>query len=718
MTSLKLCIIGKYPPIQGGVSRQMYWLARCCAELGHEVHYITNAEEVELEYRMYIPPAERSQLECSFENGGFVKLHTTRRLPRTHYIPYTNPFVSKLAALAFDVVKRYGCSFIYTSYLEPYGFAGALASQWTGLPYSVQHAGSDVGRLAQISERQSAYLELIRNADLVIASNSMVRPLLSVEVEPEKLFTKMPGYLPGDYFTSQGTVLDIAQLLDDVKDTGYSSPISSSHVFDPSKPTIGLYGKTGQFKGTSELIQALAQLKREGNDFNFVAVCGTQGQRVKEFQIEIKDNEIEDRTYLLPYIPHWLIPQFIRACTAVCFLENRFPILIHKPQVPREVLACGRCLILSQEIRDKQLNRDDFIDRENYLLILDPQNIQYLASTLKWVIENPETALNIGTKGNLLYKGNNNISVYQDLIDRIKEVTESKIETIMSLAEFQRLSLKLYTNSSFQRLLQDNAENVLQGYDLSQRERETLTKLASMQPSLQKFTESLYRKKFNFLWKQFGTVNQYFSFIEKELFSFFKETYDFESRSSTQEVDYFAELLTSFAKHSDMSLPHCFAEIVKYDRTTRHAVLLPSTNQTFARINETSSVQEFESLDYFVKSASIIIETFRYHLVSLHQEASPETMKKEEHTLVFVPSLEGLVADVHDIPPTIQYMLQKAEQPRSLKDLIREAALFNGMEATEAFRQACIQSIRDLYIKRILVGFPEPSKKKSDRHNH
>jgi hypothetical protein len=56
MTCFKLCLIGKYPPIQGGISRRMYWLARCFAELGNQVHFVTNSYEVELDYKIYISP--------------------------------------------------------------------------------------------------------------------------------------------------------------------------------------------------------------------------------------------------------------------------------------------------------------------------------------------------------------------------------------------------------------------------------------------------------------------------------------------------------------------------------------------------------------------------------------------------------------------------------------------------------------------------------------
>ena len=55
-------MIGKYPPIEGGVSARVYWLAKALGERGHEVHIVTNAQEVESEYkesefeRMFLAP--------------------------------------------------------------------------------------------------------------------------------------------------------------------------------------------------------------------------------------------------------------------------------------------------------------------------------------------------------------------------------------------------------------------------------------------------------------------------------------------------------------------------------------------------------------------------------------------------------------------------------------------------------------------------------------
>ena len=42
---MRICIIGKFPPIQGGVAVRTYWVAHDLAARGHEVHVVTNAKE-------------------------------------------------------------------------------------------------------------------------------------------------------------------------------------------------------------------------------------------------------------------------------------------------------------------------------------------------------------------------------------------------------------------------------------------------------------------------------------------------------------------------------------------------------------------------------------------------------------------------------------------------------------------------------------------------
>ena len=47
---MRICIIGKFPPIQGGVSMRTYWTAHALAMHGYEVHVVTNAKEAQARF--------------------------------------------------------------------------------------------------------------------------------------------------------------------------------------------------------------------------------------------------------------------------------------------------------------------------------------------------------------------------------------------------------------------------------------------------------------------------------------------------------------------------------------------------------------------------------------------------------------------------------------------------------------------------------------------
>src|ERR1700681_3880165 len=74
--TMKICIFGKYPPIQGGVSMRTYWVAHGLAQLGHAVHVITNANEVTSPYRMFMREEDWTRCDGIYGEGS-VKVHWT-----------------------------------------------------------------------------------------------------------------------------------------------------------------------------------------------------------------------------------------------------------------------------------------------------------------------------------------------------------------------------------------------------------------------------------------------------------------------------------------------------------------------------------------------------------------------------------------------------------------------------------------------------------------
>ena len=401
---IKACFIVKYPPIEGGVSKRGYWTARELAERGNQVFVVTNANEVEDEYRILMDEDDGDWYQPHFETtGGFVKVRRTQPLSKAMmHIPQSNPFITKLSSVAAQVIRKNGCEVIFADYLEPYGFAAYLASQWTGVPYVVKHAGSDVGRLMKQRDMVTAYREVLKAADCVW-SGLGADPFLAIGVKEENLWTNSEIPLP-PIFNPHDPPMDLNAFL------GNLAQLDSDHVRNViintspisfAKPVIGIYGKAGEVKGSFDLVAALGLLKRRGLDFNFVAL--TQGRALDTFKAAIREQGLQDRTWMLPFIPHWKVPGFLRACTAVCFLERDFPIAFHGPQIAKEVFACGTCLVLSAEIADKQPAKRRLADGVNVLIVDDPKDHEDLARQLSRVITEPARAKEIGLEGHKFY---------------------------------------------------------------------------------------------------------------------------------------------------------------------------------------------------------------------------------------------------------------------------------------------------------------------------
>jgi glycosyltransferase involved in cell wall biosynthesis len=289
---MKMCLIGKYPPIEGGVSASTYWLARGLAERGHQIHIVTNASEVEKPYRMYLSKNDEAWYEPAFSSGGFVRVSNPEGFSRSRmgHIPVANPFVSKLAGLATQTIRQYKCDFIFCYYYEPYALAGYLASIWTGAPLLVKHAGSDLERLMAVPDLAVAYKEMLRRADGVITTGrDLTRRFRGMGIREERIIRDVPFFLPTHVFSPDASPLSVYDLVKEVADCGFRE---STYVFDHTRPTIGMYGKVGTVKGSFDLVCALAMLKKEGLQFNFLTMA--QGNQAGWFQQAVHDYGLED----------------------------------------------------------------------------------------------------------------------------------------------------------------------------------------------------------------------------------------------------------------------------------------------------------------------------------------------------------------------------------------------------------------------------------------
>jgi glycosyltransferase involved in cell wall biosynthesis len=391
-------MIGKYPPIQGGVSMRTYWTAHGLAARGHDVQVVTNAKEVRPPFRMHMRAQDWERCEPKFDSGS-VTVHWTDPVDRSQsYIPMASPFVSKLAALAASVYSTRPFDVIFSHYMEPYGIAGPLAAQMTGTPHVVRMAGSDAGRLWHHPQFEPLYDHVLRSASLLVATGTVADRARERGVDPGRIAFGGGYSLPQHLFTPQGPTLDFARLHAELD--GDEEPGDSMWGgFAGDRPYFGVYGKLGERKGSFALLAALHRLKRAGVNVGLVALAHGNAEIERRFREAATDLGLTDRIRQIPFLPHWRVPEFLRGCLAVCCLEQDFPIGFHSPIILREVLLCGTCLVGSNEVIRKLPNWEMLPHGYGCIAIPDVGDIDALSGQLAAMARDPDPAGPVGARG-------------------------------------------------------------------------------------------------------------------------------------------------------------------------------------------------------------------------------------------------------------------------------------------------------------------------------
>ncbi len=385
---MKICLIGKYPPIEGGVSAQNYWLAKGLGKSGHEIYIVTNAYEVEDDYRIKLSTED---IEMYQPEG--VSVFNTNPFSNPKYIPFSNPYVTKLASVAIKIIKDFDIDLIYAHYLEPYCIAGYIAKSITQKPLVIKHAGSDIARLFKDNVLHHLYKEIIKQADMIISSGENAYKFWEqIGIKKEKVYTNISYSLDEQFFSPN------------IKSVKWEKHLNN---YD-NTPILLSYGKIGETKGSYDLVNIIGQLK---NKCHLIYIT-SQGGRQKILNIA-EENDVADRIHFLPFVSNTAIPKFIKGSTVTCFLERNFPIKIHGPVIPREVMAVGKCLVVSKEIFDKQFFKDKLRPNTN-IVAIDPMNHKESAKTIDNLLNNEGLINSIGYNGYKIFKEINDYGKFID----------------------------------------------------------------------------------------------------------------------------------------------------------------------------------------------------------------------------------------------------------------------------------------------------------------
>jgi len=395
---VRICLIGKFPPIQGGVSMRTYWAAYALAARGHEVHVVTNAKEVRPPFRMHMREQDWQRCEATYGSGS-VTVHWTDPVDRSQtYIPMASPFVSKLAGIAVRLHSEQPFDVIHSFYLEPYGVAGHLAAQMTGVPHVTRTAGSDAGHLWRHPQLEALYDHLLRSAAGVITGKAVAARAIQRGVDADRIAFAGGVIVPDGVFTPTGPSLDLAALRVEVA----SDPDLSALLwgeFAGDRPYFGVYGKLGESKGSFALLAAMQRLKEAGLDIGLVALAHGPPAVEERFRAQARDFALADRILQLPFLPHWRVPEFIRGCLAICCLEQDFPIGFRTPIILREVLLCGTCLVAATEVIRKLPGYSKLPHGFGCVAIEDVNDVETLSQRLAAIVADPAPAQDVGARG-------------------------------------------------------------------------------------------------------------------------------------------------------------------------------------------------------------------------------------------------------------------------------------------------------------------------------
>jgi glycosyltransferase involved in cell wall biosynthesis len=417
---VRICVIGKFPPIQGGVSMRTYWTAHRLAARGHEVHVVTNAKEVSVPFRMHMRPQDWQRCEA-VDAPGSVTVHWSDPVDRSQsYIPMASPFVSKLAGIAARVHTQRPFDLIYSHYLEPYGIAAYLAAQMTGVPHAVRMAGSDAGRLWHHPQLEPLYDHVLRSAALVIAAGTVAERATARGIAADRIAGAGAFLVPEDLFTPNGPVLDRASLRDEIAADHALRDLWWGEIA-PGRPHFGVCGKLGDSKGSFPLLRAMQQVARAGLDIGLVALAHGPPETESRFRAEATRLGLADRVLQIPFLPHWRVPDFLRGCLAVCCLEQDFPIGFHAPIIPREVLLCGTCLVASTEMISKLPDRGMLIDGHGCVAIPDVNDTDALAARLASIVRDPQPVAAVGARGRAFARDLQQDVAFPDKLEHLLE---------------------------------------------------------------------------------------------------------------------------------------------------------------------------------------------------------------------------------------------------------------------------------------------------------
>lgn len=396
----RICIVGKVPPLQGGVSRLTLETARRLAQGGYEVHIVTNAGETECFFKQRWHPNDEDYFSRLKTEGVFV--HHLSRLDEKSHIPFSPCYETRMCGRIIEIVREFECRVIVGWYLQPYGVAAAFAAQYTSRPYILMHAGSDLAYLAEHPDLNSVYRHILRDAAVVIHSpKPEVKEHLKRLGVPETQLSVCSGFADISALIKRveedaRTGLEALSFERFYRELGAESPVGrreNLHVdFTALEncPQILCAGKISPSKNYRPLFLALEELARRGIKFHVIQTLIGREDDIQEYLTLVnKLRNVRKRLTIIPPISPWRLQTLMKRVDVGVYLEGGFSMDFHTSGLPMEFLASGTALLISREGVNQGVLRGVLRNDLNAKIIEDPTNVVELRTTIEDLLSEP-----------------------------------------------------------------------------------------------------------------------------------------------------------------------------------------------------------------------------------------------------------------------------------------------------------------------------------------
>lgn len=243
---------------------------------------------------------------------------------------------------------------------------------------------------------------LLPQADKVITSElSQTKRILNELGVSDSQMIKLTASPIPDYFRTSSAQVDqikpyydaFPAFISATRHANFTQPKLASRAIK-----VGLYGKIGRYKGTTELLEVLTRHSiAELKDLELHWCAAADDQSYAAFANRVAAaNEAGAKIVLVPPLPPWRIPYFIDEMDAILYLENGFPISFHSPKIPTEVRLRATALVTTPEIVAKQAWKDSACDNRNIFIVPPPFSPSTLLQTLLRVVDSGKNLRDVG----------------------------------------------------------------------------------------------------------------------------------------------------------------------------------------------------------------------------------------------------------------------------------------------------------------------------------